>query len=484
MAARVRMDVYSPTLPRDHLTWYGRAVAKMKSRQFSDPTSWSFQAAVHGYFNGGPWPALVSPPQRNRLWQQCQHQTWFFLPWHRGYLTCFEAIVAKTVRELGGPADWALPYWNYSSGGANARKLPRAFLGRDTGGRPNPLWSPRRPQFDQNPDYQVPAGITNTGPALAVRFFAGRSDGGSPGFGGPQTDFMHYGGQLNLPSGALESQPHNLIHDALGGLMGNPDTAALDPIFWLHHCNIDRLWQVWLNRQGGRANPDVARWLTGTRFRLHDQNGRPYDFTSSQMTDTRRVLHGFVYDDPDARPIEEAIEEGVEMAPAEPPPARLVGASGTGISLESGRAAATVELGPELESMAALESAEAEPPRAFLNVENVTGVGRSAIYRVLVKPVAQDGSELEPVEAGYISTFGAGGAPGADDTEHPRSGQTVVLDVTDILAGLEQAGHGAPRSLEVIFEEELAPEEGEEGALESVASTEPIKVGRVSLYLG
>ena len=43
----------------------------------------------------------------------CQHQGWFFLPWHRMYLYFFERIVRAAVVEAGGPADFALPYWNY-----------------------------------------------------------------------------------------------------------------------------------------------------------------------------------------------------------------------------------------------------------------------------------------------------------------------------------------------------------------------------------
>ena len=31
------------------------------------------------------------------------------------YLGYLEKIVAATVAQLGGPQDWALPYWNYSS---------------------------------------------------------------------------------------------------------------------------------------------------------------------------------------------------------------------------------------------------------------------------------------------------------------------------------------------------------------------------------
>ena len=56
-------------------------------------------------------------------------------------------------------------------------------------------------------------------------------------------------------------QPHNVVHSALGGLMGDPDTAAQDPIFWLHHANVDRLWNHWIQQGGGRADPSDAAWL-------------------------------------------------------------------------------------------------------------------------------------------------------------------------------------------------------------------------------
>ena len=62
----------------------------------------------------------------------------------------------------------------------------------------------------------------------------------APSFGGPQTGFSHFG----QTDGELELVPHNVVHGSIGGLMNNPNSAALDPIFWLHHCNIDRLWEV------------------------------------------------------------------------------------------------------------------------------------------------------------------------------------------------------------------------------------------------
>jgi hypothetical protein len=58
--------------------------------------------------------------------------------------------------------------------------------------------------------------------------------------------------------GVLESQPHNLVHNEVGGLLtGPPDRqgfmrdflSPVDPIFFMHHSNIDRLWDVWTRKQ-------------------------------------------------------------------------------------------------------------------------------------------------------------------------------------------------------------------------------------------
>ncbi|MEV0289942.1 MULTISPECIES: tyrosinase family protein [unclassified Kribbella] len=45
-----------------------------------------------------------------------------------------------------------------------------------------------------------------------------------------------------VPSG---NQLHNGMHGYIGGDMGNPMISPFDPIFYLHHCHIDRLWARW-----------------------------------------------------------------------------------------------------------------------------------------------------------------------------------------------------------------------------------------------
>jgi tyrosinase len=52
---------------------------------------------------------------------------------------------------------------------------------------------------------------------------------------------------------------HNGVHDWVGGTMGLLETAAADPIFWMHHANIDRIWWQWQqSAQGTGKNPNLA----------------------------------------------------------------------------------------------------------------------------------------------------------------------------------------------------------------------------------
>ena len=105
----------------DPILWYARGVAAMKARALAEPTAWRFYGGIHG-FDRGLWQQLgyfsssdkmPSAADQKRFWQQCQHGSWYFLPWHRGYLLAFEANIRAAVTKLGGPSDWALPYWNY-----------------------------------------------------------------------------------------------------------------------------------------------------------------------------------------------------------------------------------------------------------------------------------------------------------------------------------------------------------------------------------
>ncbi|OTB03798.1 hypothetical protein M426DRAFT_12300 [Hypoxylon sp. CI-4A] len=63
---------------------------------------------------------------------------------------------------------------------------------------------------------------------------------------------------------------HNTLHNLSGGSNGymghmtNPAIASFDPIFWLHHCNIDRLFAIWqgLHDVPGATDPYVSRQVS------------------------------------------------------------------------------------------------------------------------------------------------------------------------------------------------------------------------------
>src|SRR5437764_1285263 len=90
----MRRDVGTLTAWDDTVVWYARAISDMEARPSRDPTSWRYQAAIHGH---------DPESERSKYWNQCQHGTSFFLPWHRGYLALFEQVVRATVIKLGGP---------------------------------------------------------------------------------------------------------------------------------------------------------------------------------------------------------------------------------------------------------------------------------------------------------------------------------------------------------------------------------------------
>ncbi|HKE23555.1 MAG TPA: tyrosinase family protein [Bryobacteraceae bacterium] len=316
-------SIWEPTL-----LWYAKAVGEMSSLPAPDPGSWRFQAGVHGhdpitdpFVDLGPLP-----PQsiQKRFWRQCQHGTWFFLPWHRMYLGFFERIVRAAVAKLGGPADWTLPYWNYSdTTNPNAKTLPPCF--RETtlpDGSPNPLFAIqgvsilRAPGINAGDPSVIPDEDVDLSGCLTEGFFSPDVDTtvGDLGFGGPATGFNH--DALAFGTNSVEFNPHNAIHvnvggqwrqrgETIDGWMMNPDTAALDPIFWLHHANIDRLWSVWNRISAANTDPTGSvniggqniAWPTTVSFPFYDETGNVVTMAPSQVLDTTQTLFSYDYED-------------------------------------------------------------------------------------------------------------------------------------------------------------------------------------------
>jgi tyrosinase len=489
MALRIRKDAWSLPAWDPIFLWYARAIREMQQRPIADPTSWRYQAAVHDYVrNNDPYSSssdiLPAQAEQNRFWRQCQHFTWFFLPWHRMYLGHFEEMIRSIVISQGGPDDWALPYWNYSDkANPNARRLPQAFVDTETpDGTPNPLRVEAREagndggEVGEETDVDVEACLTESE-------FEAALFGGAPGFGGPRTRFKH-APRPGEPTrfGSLEATPHGSMHVAVGGFTGwmsGFETAALDPIFWLHHCNIDRLWEVWLRRppqqQGQFTNPTNAAWNTAVSFELHDAQGNEVTMMSSEVVNPATSIFTYEYDntaDPLAAPPPPLPPGGGILESMGERIPEMVGATDAAITLSGDRT--TTRLSTSAPTGPALEAAGA-PGRTILNVENITSEGRSPGYGVYINlPEGGNPAEHRELFAGNLPLFGIDAAENPNEP-HPGDGLTYALDISKVVRVLQGRGQWDPKNIRLTFVPKRRPR-----ALE--AATPPVRVGRVSLY--
>ena len=89
-------------------------------------------------------------------------------------------------------------------------------------------------------------------------------------------------GTFNAFAAALEGI-HNSGHVWVGGSMQSITTAPADPVFWMHHAEIDRIWAVWQ-----AANPGQHPPLAGAAAVMD-----PWAETETDTRDTNGL--GYVY---------------------------------------------------------------------------------------------------------------------------------------------------------------------------------------------
>ena len=171
-----------------------------------------------------------------------------FWIWHRAYIYEFEERLrdAHARSKHGAHRDLALPYWDWTLYDATTdapNGIPKACNDttyvdlHDGATKPNPLFSAysiaTSAQTGRNPVGLMGA-IPSFGPGVAGVLAT--------------SDFI-------TASFALNYGPHGQVHLTVSGDMGTIRNAAFDPIFWLHHCNIDRIWWMWQRRYGNTTVP-------------------------------------------------------------------------------------------------------------------------------------------------------------------------------------------------------------------------------------
>jgi tyrosinase len=340
--ARYRRYNASSKMGARMLESYARAVRAMLALPPEDPRNWYRHAMVHTL--------------------DCPHGNWWLLPWHRGYLGWFEQI----CRELSGDPQFALPYWDWTT----EQKVPSGMFDdvldpNHPAYIPNAqefeqriktalvnsgYWTSPGGVFNRNTQYgqllirkfrfaddilfdivgdpsgplfyeqSRARGIRRELPALS----AATIDAVSPAtiqaaLAAP--DFLTFGSLKSANHhtmagfSIIEGRAHNSIHRCVGsrdcnfmdaqGFMTN-FLSPIDPIFFLHHANLDRLWDVWTRKQQRlglpflpsgvelrtdlpddqkseeERNTDYYRWAREPVLFFVDSQGRPVSKTRAE----------------------------------------------------------------------------------------------------------------------------------------------------------------------------------------------------------
>jgi polyphenol oxidase len=258
---------------------YGE-MRKLSGSNPDDPRGWLQQSLIHCWYCGGGMDG--------RAGEQI-HGSWWFFPWHRCYLYFHERILGHLV----GDASLTLPYWEWDN--AASRTMPAPYTSPNN--RSNSLFDANR---GRTPTEKLSGHLIGTKAMERVM-----SAPTYKHFMGTRPD-THEGQR-----GSLERGPHGSVHiwagtDTDSGIdMGNLDTAAQDPLFYAHHTNIDRLWNVWTRAKSSHRNPTAQKWLEHP-WKFFDENKRLITITVRDVLDQENSLR-YRYAEPRAEA--EAVSE-------------------------------------------------------------------------------------------------------------------------------------------------------------------------------
>ena len=229
------------------------ALTQMYALPASDEHSYEKIAGLHG----SPSPSY------------CIHGYPGFLTWHRAYLDVYE----KALRCVN--SDVTLPFWNWSSGpttGVPAACRDATYVNRDGNTVDNPLFAGPIPS-------SLGGGMSSRRSDIDTTSFDDLAVSAQSAL--TQTNFSSFQTALN--------GPHGGVHVRVGGDMSSVSRAGFDPIFYLHHANVDRLWAIWQNSNpaalpSNEANlelepfnkPYSTNWHLGSDVETTDMLGYRY----------------------------------------------------------------------------------------------------------------------------------------------------------------------------------------------------------------
>lgn len=288
-----------------------KALDSMRKMDCSTVTSLYYQGAMHWIpdtvYNGNPYCAsYTSKADLKTAWDNCTHIPGIeinFLSWHRLYIWHFE----KIVRQLSGYQEFALPYWGYTDTvNVEANRILNEMM-RMAG---SSLYEKSR--YDSlNNGYPISGDILaalDLDPLFKkkdIYIFTKNIDAA------PHGAMHNYIGMGNYnyypiwnPIYQCDCNGTGVGDTCQGGLMANVPSAGFDPVFFLHHSNIDRIWQQWTNSSNGKliTVEDLLAFPWGYTF--FNPDGSKVEYTAEEVI---KAIYNvdYEYDDTPTPPAEE-----------------------------------------------------------------------------------------------------------------------------------------------------------------------------------
>lgn len=349
------------------------------------PLQWDQLVSTHAYHC-----TEVTPESGQQV-----HWSWFFLPWHRAYLFFLERIIADVLTKVFNVdgTKFALPYWDWidhqevpNTADRAKRKVPSPFFGFDLtqedmvdadnlalNSEPfdnQGLWDGYRTPSIEKPEMSAANEKSEASKQhiIETKRYMGRQFV----LDMLMVEFEDFGGKPTTSQaddqGLLEHYPHNNGHDWVGSRygknrdMGTLRWAGLDPLFYLHHANIDRIWSHYR-----RALPDsssTSPWGKQT-YTFLDLDG---SLVSVTVSDVISHITNVQYVEPEGSPFanQKKLMGAAAVTPAAPTQSEvLVGKTAT---LTTAPLTLKPEAGPTGHKLLNAAGTSTKPPLSILEI--------------------------------------------------------------------------------------------------------------------
>jgi len=305
---RIRKNVKN--LSFDEKAKFFNAVLTLKNRSSvlhpDDSTKNRYDDYVEIHLNAMMAMSMTNPAVDPNWYPGWAHNGPAFFPWHRQLLLQFENDL-QTVN-----ATVTIPYWDWTDNASSP--FTTDFMGSD--GEPAPPENPQEPEkvvdgpfaFDGPNNWTLNVKDDNTIPNFLQRGLGRMSNAQNlPTVLEVQNalaPLQYDNPPWKLSSAGFRTQVeyrlHNLVHRWVNGTMmlaASPN----DPVFWLHHANVDRLWANWqLHHQG--VCPYLPTFGAMIGHSLYDQlifnsiPPSPWSGSSSAASVLDHHVLGYTYD--------------------------------------------------------------------------------------------------------------------------------------------------------------------------------------------